>query len=410
MGRLLASLSLLLCVSTLFAADDPDASADNSGGVWERTWEYTDQAWAWTQGLWQEEHINSEFARLWEGILPTLEETLALEDRHKVLPESSWLGGDQRSNQARIDDLLDEAVSILMGHGAQNDYRRRLVDLQQAMENNHRRIDQLRQRRVSAPEDSLWKKTASEVDKEIAERQAQDQRLQRELDQLKARFAQDLRGLGLAVRDDQLDALLSTVVGEDSIDMALMFENVRQLTEQLSQLMQDSQEDVVAARRYYGMYTVLLKILERMYTTMLARLNEVYLPKVYEIRERADLLMRQTKTLRVDGPDHRKILEANIEAQQLTLAATKVYERLLEAQRGKLQTSLQRLRRDLAVAMNTYETVKVTGELVALMKDSQIRLDTLLQLHVPPLRAFESQELKREFKRLTHRLQSAAQN
>ncbi len=57
------------------------------------------------------------------------------------------------------------------------------------------------------------------------------------------------------------------------------------------------------------------------------------------------------------------------------------------------------------VATNTYETVKVSGELVDLMQSSQRLLDNLRSLEVPPLRTFENLEMKREFDRLTLRLQ-----
>ena len=60
------------------------------------------------------------------------------------------------------------------------------------------------------------------------------------------------------------------------------------------------------------------------------------------------------------------------------------------------------------MALNTYETVKVSGDLVALMKDSRRLLDTLFSLQVPRLRAFENLEMKREFERLTRTLRGAS--
>jgi hypothetical protein len=46
----------------------------------------------------------------------------------------------------------------------------------------------------------------------------------------------------------------------------------------------------------------------------------------------------------------------------------------------------------------------MSGDLVALMEDSQLLLDSLFRLQVPPLRAFENAEMKREFQRLTSTL------
>ena len=64
----------------------------------------------------------------------------------------------------------------------------------------------------------------------------------------------------------------------------------------------------------------------------------------------------------------------------------------------------ERLSHDLAVAQNTYETVKMSGELVALMQGSRHHVDSFFNLQVPPLRAFENVEMKREFQRLTSTL------
>ena len=62
----------------------------------------------------------ANFARLWDGVLPTLEETLALQERQANLPENRWFGDDQASNQAEIDQLLDQAVAILSGSNTQD--------------------------------------------------------------------------------------------------------------------------------------------------------------------------------------------------------------------------------------------------------------------------------------------------
>jgi hypothetical protein len=98
------------------------------------------------------------------------------------------------------------------------------------------------------------------------------------------------------------------------------------------------------------------------------------------------------------------VLAANLQAQALTIKAARRYREYLRGQRTQVAASRERLDRDLAVARNTYETVKVSGELVALMKDSRHLLDTLFGLQVPPLRAFENREMKQEFERLTSSL------
>ncbi len=67
-------------------------------------------------------------------------------------------------------------------------------------------------------------------------------------------------------------------------------------------------------------------------------------------------------------------------------------------------TARHRLEQDLLVATNTYETVKLSAELVGLVTATRHLLDKLLNLQVPALRTFENLEMKREFEKLTLQL------
>jgi len=255
---------------------------------------------------------------------------------------------------------------------------------------------------MAAPSDSLWRKTVQDIEDEIAERERVLTEQQKELERVRRMTAAELRDMGLDIDAEGLEFLLSTVVGDDVLDMTLAFEQVRRLTEQLEALTSGGREDLPTARRYYGMYTVLLEILDHMNATMIDSIEQNYLPRIAAIGERARELRQQTRELQAYAPS--AVLQANLEAQQLTIDAAGSYADYLQRQRQQLLTSRQRLSLDLAVARNTYETVKMSGDLVALMEDSQLLLDSLFRLQVPPLRAFENAEMKREFQRLTSTL------
>ena len=115
--------------------------------------------------------------------------------------------------------------------------------------------------------------------------------------------------------------------------------------------------------------------------------------------------MAETRTLQGREIGRRDILKANMEAQEFTLRAARDYRDYLLQQREQVATARKRLARDIAVAANTYETVKVSGDLVDLMQASQRLLDNLRSLEAPALRTFENLQMKREFERLTLRLQ-----
>jgi hypothetical protein len=400
MPRLLPHLLALLVVVPTAWPGVMDDTLDRANQWWEQTREFAGSALERTGRLWSEEQ--PEEALLWEQLLPRLDQALTLQDRHRSLPQSAWLGEDRASNADQLNALLDETVAILVGN---NRYREQVGALEQAMADNRRAIGELKRHRMTAPSDSLWRRTLADIDREITEREQLLAEQQEELARVRGELAAQLGSLGLDIDEGRLEFLLSTVVGDEVVDMVLAFEQVRRLTEQLETLTTESREDVLTARRYYGMYTVLLRILDRMHDNLLAAIDRRYLPQIQRLSNRARELRQETRGLQARVPS--RVLAANLEAQELTLAAADRYRDYLKRQRRQVTASKQRLDRDLAVAENTYETVKVSGDLVALMKDSRRLLDTLFTLQVPPLRAFENRQMKREFERLTASLRTA---
>lgn len=397
MTRMAQTLLLTALYSATATAGLMQDSLETADQWWSKTREYAGTTLEQARGLWQEEHLDD--ARLWDDLLPRLEEILGLQDKDRELPDSAWFGEDRASNQAQIDELLDEAATILTGD---NRFRAQSGELEQAMDDNRRAISELKRRKMTAPADSLWRKTVQEIDGEIAERERLLGEQQQEMTRIRDAFAAELQAMGLEIDAGRLDFLLSTVVGDEVVDMTVAFEQVRRLTGQLESLTAESREDLPTARRYYGMYTVLLKVLERMHANLIGGIDQRYLPQLQVIEDRARALRRETRALQARGTS--PVLQANLEAQQLTIDAAGRYGDYLKQQRSQVAASRERLARDLAVAQNTYETVKVSGDLVALMKDSRRLLDTLFSLQVPRLRAFENLEMKREFERLTHTL------
>lgn len=340
--------------------------------------------------------------RLWQDVTPKLEQALAHEEIHDSLPEDAWFGPDQTSNQASINELLDQAVAVLAAPGGK-DYRAEIRALERAVGDAGTRIADLRRQRVTAPESALWSETTADIDDEIADWRERIAELRGEIDALKHAFAEELRGIGLDISDEQLEFLLSTVIGEDIIALGVAFDSVKAVTAQLEQLLVDSGEDLLAARRYYGMYALLLGALGRLHDTLLGEVRR-YLGEIDRIEERAGSLLQQSRDLSRASERHRRTLAANIEAQKLTLQTAKLYRDYLTRQARGVAQSRQRLAQDIAVAQNTYETVKVSGDLVRMVHSGQTMLETLLSREAPVMFTFQNLEMKREFEKLTLKL------
>ena len=345
-----------------------------------------------------------EFIDLWENITPKLEEVLERQEQHGQLPNSALFGDDKQSNRQSINQLLDEAITLLEIPSGR-DYRASIRELENAIQAAEEQIRRDRQKRLSAPDDALWQKTIADYDAAIAQSQARIAKLKEKIQTLKKEFAAELQTLGLEVSAEQLDFMLSTVIGDDLIGISVAFDNVKAMTMQLEQLMVDSGEDLITARRYYGIYTVLLSSLARMHDELLSAARG-YMQDIDTIVEKTLSLNRQSQALRRHDTRHQQTLRANMEAQQLTLRTAKMYRDYLLRQAGDVSASKKRLAHDLAVARNTYETVKVSGELVQLIYSSEELMQTLFSRSVPTMFTFQNLQVKREFEKLTERLRA----
>ncbi len=194
-------------------AQDADASSRSKSSVddWlQRSRETADEWWRDSQSAmdaaWDStrEYLGpreaDHFGQLWDQLVPTLEETLVLEERQAELPEHAWFGRDQRSNQEAIDRLLDEAVAILSTSHLQR-YRDRIRALQSEIAAFRQEIADYRRRRVSAPEKSLVEKTVTDYDRAIDAREDDIERLKREIVEIKRAFAADMQTIGLEISD-----------------------------------------------------------------------------------------------------------------------------------------------------------------------------------------------------------------
>ena len=273
-------------------------------------------------------------------------------------------------------------------------------------EQEHQHRHQARLRRLLHEAQLPWPKTLADYDAAIADRQADIRRYETELETIKRQFAMELRALGLDLTDDQLDFMLTTVVGDNLIDLGILFDNVKVITGQLERLVEESGEDLQSARRYYGLYVILLKSLRQMHLQVELAIANSYIPRIDAIAQRAAELSDQTQALLKQNPDRQAILQANLDAQRLTLEAAAIYRQYLDEQGRQITAARVALETDIATAWNTYETVRVSGELVGIVKASRKLLDGLISRQVPALRPFRNLEMQREFEKLTEQLRT----
>jgi len=413
--NLLVIISLVLSVCVNASENVPEQEAETSW--WDTTVRAVTNIWDGTvenvETLAQstEEHgveffgKDPAFAEIWDKVTPALNQILDIEHENETLPESAWLGKDKTSNKNKINALLDEAIGIL-SISKTSEIRHQIRSIEEDIRGLKQTIAKYRQAQVSAPIRSKWKTTVADYKEKIEQLTEIIQQRHEQIDELKTQFSQQLADRGLNINQEQLDVLLSSVVGDDIIQSSVVYDNVKKISQQLMELTKNSGEDIEISQRYYGMYTILLKTLLHMQVTFIGNIGGKYLPKITNIVEEVNNINETTRNLLSGEVDknHRLHLMANIGAQKLTLQTAELYKKHLNRQRDKVEIARNKTESDLQIAQNTYRTVRVSGELINLLRTSQKSFDTLLNIQVPDLLVFESLQMKQEFAILTQKL------
>ena len=338
-----------------------------------------------------------QFRQIWGKTLQRLDETRDLDARIEVAPEKRWFGDDKASlRQDRRDvfntlaELLDDPLIV--------EQRAHILALKDKISEEKQSVGALKEKRGIAVGDDR-----SKLDEKIAAAEKNiagyEQAIAIEKDNLQKRF----KASGLELDQAQLTALLSRVDADDLISMAVVFDVLADITQQLMQLMQESGEDIQQARKYYGMYVAMLEFVLYMQDSYIDKLNNSYLPRIKDVVSNTRRVQRESLRILANESriDRKNIVRKNIEAQQLTLKVSKLYTRQLEQQKAKVLKARSVVRRDFRVAKNTYDTVKIGADLVRLMQVSQASFTALMNIQIPDIVPFENLEMQKKYEELS---------
>lgn len=345
----------------------------------------------------------------WENLTGTLDEATVLREKQKRLPESSWLGADQQKTGAKIAKLLRRAQGILLSSETLK-LADRSEEIKERLPRLYQRIEEYKNKRIGAPQKSYnpFVKTVKDCEETIAAAEKDVERLRDELAQIREAIAAELRGWGLKLTDAQADVLFSSVVGDSLLRNAVIFENVKGVTAQLTQLMAQNKDDTSIARKYYGMYVTLIDVLLDTQHGFVNKIDGEWRPQVRKISEGAAASLKEAHAAlnRSDFSAAQKaIFRSNAASNEMTVKAAEQYLKLLDNQKASVQNCIRSIERDREVAANTYATVQHISDMNAVVQSSMQLFDMLAAMQLPEIQAFDSSGVRREFDEITRRLQ-----
>jgi hypothetical protein len=332
-----------------------------------------------------------------------------LPERDKFLFPPLWTE-TREDRESSVRQLLDGALDIVTDAPIlklQDEIAKQRTNIAAARD----KIASLREKRLAAPESGLMPGILTDTQDSIAKSIAalEDGIKVREADI--ARKKQDIRkalaAAGIDLTDEKLDLLLDSVLGSHLLKLVTAFEVSKIADQKLATLLSQSNGDLKAARRYFAMHAALFAMLVEAQGLLIEQIDTVYLVRLEKIMgdiartnaETRQLLQSQTRE------DQRKVLEANLKAQEASQKVSAFYKEYLSNQRHLLAEARNRTVFDLRVADNTFETVEEGFQLKVLMEDAKPSFDALHRLEAPGFeQIFRNENLKREFENLTQKL------
>jgi hypothetical protein len=350
-------------------------------------------------------------------VLGALEDALVVHDEIPTLEESTFIGRDQEDATADLDELIEDAMALLESE-AINNLRTQYRELEERLEEQEQKLTEYRSERVLAVEDgrslqtrlvpgdtlkSFVAVTKADYDMLIEATENNIEAYEEEKALTMTQMSQALNAIGVELDADQLEAMMSSVVGDDIVSMSVVFNAIKDMTTQLAELTQSSGEDLEHAKKYYGMVVVLHRIMAHMQESFVADVDEKYLPKLTQYRDNARSNIEESRDLMGEGGNE-KTLKNNIQSNKLTIEVIDLYADMLERQRDKVAAAHEVTVREMKVANNTYNTVSLSSSVVSMIREGANTFDQLISLQMPDIREFQNEEVREEFRNLTERL------
>lgn len=335
------------------------------------------------------------------------------------LPESKWFGRDKTSANADIDDYLDDLIERLELPELVG-LRQNYFKVEKRIGEERKILRELREKRLFSvseeastlmkytPTDTLKSWTAStraDFDQLIEAHEKNLVELEKSLLELRSGMSDELAKAGVKLDPEQLDFLYTTVTGEDTIRAIMLFNSATAVSKQLQYLMETNAQDFDAVKRYYGMATILHRMVVKIQENFIYKLEQIYMVQLETYKVEAKKSLADAKRLKVTADkEQRKVLDKNIEANQLALEAIDRYMNYLQDQAKNSKAILKKAQSREAIAMNTYSTVKVSLDVLSLMQDSQRDFQAFSTMQVPEIVPFDNPEIRKEFLNITNKL------
>lgn len=336
--------------------------------------------------------------REWKNISKISDKGTELRDEWLRLPESAWFRKDRGNQNKIIARHLKSARELLLPTTSKKQLKN-IDKLDEKIRDTLDEIADCREELVTSPEKR--EKLEAKIKALEEKRAALETARKGELDA----FIVELQGIGLKLTEQQAQTFFTSVTANTLIDNTIIANNIALITENLRQLMDT--KDLATAKRYYGMYIEMIEIQIECFRQYREQTDEKWIPGIESIiadAKRAQQHAQMGIQSADYTPEQKQIFSNNIKMNTSVIKAAELYRKMLTDQAAVIDAKKEKAIRIRNTAFNSFETVRVVGELTSIMKTSKDSFDAILQMEIPTLAVFDDAEMQAQFAAITQQL------
>ena len=335
----------------------------------------------------------------WDKLSKWSMKTVALHAEMESLPDDSWFFSDKKSQRKLIREKLMDIRKLLLSTDAQK-IMERIDDIDEDIADVDEDIREKNEERVLRPD------RREKVDADLAQLRAKRKELVAQREAAAKVVLKELDAIGLRLSGRAAEQCLFTANVGDLVDNIIVAKNIGVVVEKLRELL--STGDVTAAKRYFGMYVVMVEVQKACFDEYLDKSrNGEWRKRLAKIGSDATSARQNALDSAQDSSfteQQRAVFRRNAEVNVSTIRAVAAYEKILDSHEAIIQAKADEAGRMLRVAENSYQTVSLADDFLALVKSNQDTFDALLQLQLPPIEIFDDTSLQAEFTAITKKL------
>jgi len=338
----------------------------------------------------------------WDDLFEKIEEAERTRSEIDTAPQSSLFGSDKASLKKDLDEQLSEILFMITEDKSALKFIKDIRAIKQNIQVQKDSITKYREKLMFPLDEAQKTDYQNKIDKANKTIEV----LETKIEISKESLMYNLSTAGVIFTSEQLDMLITRVDVDDILQLTLVFNNLKIVTEQLGRLMEATKNDIKATKKYYAMYVILSEMIVYTQKQYLNKMDNIYLPKVTRIVNDAEAIQIKTKMLINSTKDanSKKILDSNYKSQVLSAKTASLYKKQLNQQHQKIQSALKKSNHDLQIALNTFKTVQISFTLLEVIKESRESFNSLLNIQLPELIPFENKEMALEYEKITQEI------